>query len=142
MTNVKNLETCHENKLRAMLKHWRISVASCSEYLVIFSLCFKVIFLVEQSLDVQGKIILSVDIIRVMLSCIWVSSIIPIHWGNSCAPNNFLVSYFTLFSVVRRSMGLSSEIVVIVYRTILIIAGTDTLEIPKLFVVFLWLFWH
>ena len=39
-------------------------------------------------------------------------------------------------------MGLGSEKVVIAYKTLLIIAETDALEIPKLFVVFLWLFRH
>ena len=37
-------------------------------------------------------------------------------------------------------MGLGSEKAVIAYKTLLIIAETDALEIPKLFVVFLWLF--
>ena len=39
-------------------------------------------------------------------------------------------------------MGLGSEKVGIAYKTLLIIAETDTLEMPKLFVVFLWLFRH
>ena len=72
-----------------------------------------------------------------MLSWTRVSSIIPIHWGNSCVPNNLFVSYFTLFSVNWRSMALGPEKVAIAYKTLLIIAKTDALEIPKLFVVFL-----
>ena len=39
-------------------------------------------------------------------------------------------------------MGLGTEKVGIAYKTLLIIAETDALEIPKLFVVFLWLFQH
>ena len=39
-------------------------------------------------------------------------------------------------------MGLGSEKVVIAYKALLIIAETDALETPKLFVVFLWLFRH
>ena len=72
-----------------------------------------------------------------MLSWTQVSSIIPMHWGNPCVPNNLFVSYFTLFSVNRRSLALDPEKVAIAYKTLLIIAETDVLEIPKLFVVFL-----
>ena len=43
-----------------------------------------------------------------------------------------------MFSVVRSFMGLGPEKVVIAYKTLLIIAKTDALEILKLFVVFLW----
>ena len=39
-------------------------------------------------------------------------------------------------------MGLGPEKVVIEFKTRLIIAETDALEIPKLFAVFLWLFRH
>ena len=54
----------------------------------------------------------------------------------------FICELFHLISVVRRSLGLGPEKVVIAYKTLLIIAETDALEIPKLFVVFLWLFRH
>ena len=47
-----------------------------------------------------------------------------------------------MFSVVRGSMGLGPEKVVIAFKTLLIIAETEAPEIPKLFVVFLWLFRH
>ena len=56
--------------------------------------------------------------------------------------NNLFVSSFTLFAVVRRTMGLGPEKVVIAYKTLLIKAETDALEIPKLFAVFLWRLRH
>ena len=43
-----------------------------------------------------------------------------------------------MFSVVRSFMGSGPEKVVIAYKTLLIIAETDGLEIPELFVVFRW----
>ena len=55
---------------------------------------------------------------------------------------NLFASSFTLFSVIRRSMGLDPEKVVIAYQTVLIIGETDALEIPKLFLVFLWRLRH
>ena len=39
-------------------------------------------------------------------------------------------------------MGLGTEKVVIAYKTLLSIAETDAVEIPKLFVVFLWRLRH
>ena len=47
-----------------------------------------------------------------------------------------------MFAVVRRTMSLGPEKVVIAYKTLLIIAETDALDIPKLFVVFLWRLRH
>ena len=55
---------------------------------------------------------------------------------------NLFASSFTLFSVIRRSMGLGPEKVVIAYKALLIIGETDALEIPKLFLVFLWRLRH
>ena len=47
-----------------------------------------------------------------------------------------------MFAVVRTTMGLGPENVVIAYKTVLIIAETDALDIPKLFAVFLWCLRH
>ena len=50
------------------------------------------------------------------------------------------MSPFTLFQIAGSLMGSSHEKVVIAEETLLIIAETDALEIPKAFVVFLWCF--
>ena len=47
-----------------------------------------------------------------------------------------------MFSIVRSFMGSGPEKVVIAYKTVLIIAETDALKLPKLFVVFRWRLRH
>ena len=47
-----------------------------------------------------------------------------------------------MFSVVGSFIGSDPKKIVIAYETLLIIAETDALEIPKTFTVFLWRFLH